>query len=117
MHVPCELQMESDMETEKKACAKAGSHKMQCTILTQSPWNTTNKAGKEQQSILRLCGGRQGYLAKLGMSNLVSVGMLSINVLFGNSIQVSALDFLPNLEAVTGIPTGVQLPPASSSCS
>jgi len=75
-----------------------------------------NQEGRER-SILRLCGNWQGYLAKLGLSNLVSVGMLSINVLFGSSIQVSALDFLPNLEAVTGIPTGVQLPPASSSCS
>ncbi|CAL8464142.1 g3677 [Coccomyxa elongata] len=48
----------------------------------------------------------QGYLAKLGLGNLVSTGMLSINVLFGNYIQVNALDFLPNLEAITGIPTG-----------
>ncbi|KAK9918030.1 hypothetical protein WJX75_000687 [Coccomyxa subellipsoidea] len=48
----------------------------------------------------------QGYLAKLGLGNLVSTGMLSINVLFGNFIQVNALDFLPALESVTGIPTG-----------
>ena len=48
----------------------------------------------------------QGYLAKLGLGNLVSTGMLSINVLFGNFIQVNALDFLPSLESVTGIPTG-----------
>ncbi|EIE24891.1 hypothetical protein COCSUDRAFT_65584 [Coccomyxa subellipsoidea C-169] len=48
----------------------------------------------------------QGYLARLGLGNLVSTGMLSINVLFGNFIQVSALDFLPSLESITGIPTG-----------
>ncbi len=52
----------------------------------------------------------QGYLAKLGLGNLVSTGMLSINVLFGNYIQVNALDFLPNLEAITGIPTGAPIP-------
>ena len=30
----------------------------------------------------------QGYLTKLDMGNLVSTGMLSVNVLFSNDIQV-----------------------------
>ena len=30
----------------------------------------------------------QGYLTKLEMGNLVSAGMLSVNVLFSNDIQV-----------------------------
>lgn len=30
----------------------------------------------------------QGYLTKLDLGNLVSTGMLSVNVLFSNDIQV-----------------------------
>ena len=30
----------------------------------------------------------QGYLTKLDLGNLVSTGMLSVNVLFSNNIQV-----------------------------
>jgi hypothetical protein len=50
------------------------------------------------------CG--QGYLATLGIGNLMSVGMLSINVLVSTMMQDAALDFLPYLEVATGIPTG-----------
>ncbi|CAK0786336.1 hypothetical protein CVIRNUC_009549 [Coccomyxa viridis] len=49
----------------------------------------------------------QGYLTALDMGELVSAGMVSINVLFSSDVQVTNLTFLPALEATTGIPTGL----------
>ena len=46
----------------------------------------------------------QGYLTKLDLGNLVSAGMLSVNVLFSNDIQVRLYPLSRSL--FFGIPTG-----------